>query len=65
MRQLLASEYSLRLGQSLFDDLLLARLDGKVGLSESNLTLRRVAFLSNQIAGIAAECNICDLSFCP
>ena len=50
-----------RLGQPLLDDLLLAGLDGEVGLGKGDLLLGRVAVLSDQVAGVAGEGDVLDL----
>ena len=47
-----------------FDQLLLSCLNGKIGLADGNHLFARVAVLNDEIAGIAGQHEIVNLSLC-
>ena len=60
--ELLAGLHALGLEQALFDQLRLAGLNGEVGLGKGNLLFPRVAILRNEVAGVAGEHDVVDLT---
>lgn len=61
-RELLAGLDTLEFGDPLFDHFLLARLHREIGHGEGNGILARIAILGDQVAGVAIQREIVDLS---